>query len=863
MAEFFTGSDVGKSGLQVKKTTGTPDVRGVTEIQLDSNLTLTPNGGGSVTVQSTGGGSGGVTSVGLTETGSALTITGSPVTTSGTINIAGAGAATDVILGDLTLGTFTDGTVTSVALTETGSALTITGSPVTSSGTINIAGAGNSGQVILGDLSLGTLTSGTVTEVSTSLTGISIADPTTTPAISGTLAVASGGTGANTLTTGGILLGAGTGIITATAQPIDGQLLIGSTGSDPVLSTLTAGTGVSINNTAGAIEISATGTGGTVTSVGLTETGSALNITGSPVTGAGTINIAGAGTSSQVVLGDLTLGTLTSGTVTSVGLTETGSALNITGSPVTGAGTINIAGAGTSSQVVLGDLTLGTLTSGTVTNVSTTLSGISITNPTTTPAISGTLEVASGGTGANSLTDGGILLGSGTGVITATGQPTTGQLLIGITGSDPTLATLTAGTGVAIDDTTTPGAIEISATGSGGTVTSVGLTGGSALTITGSPVTSSGTINIAGAGTSSQVVLGDLTLGTLTSGTMSSFDLTGDNSITDIISNGDTVDIAGGTAITTVGNGPATGSVTVNLDDTAVTPATYGSATQVGQFTVDQQGRITSATNVTIAGGGGSGVDVENSGVALGTATTLNFSTNLAASLLGSTATITASGGSGSGNQPVYKAHDGSASPYWGNNIRLLQDRTGAGGDPDMVNLNDFSYFTPLYNNQTNTGAASANNFQMSGDNNPTGGGRNTTGFVLEVGAEFVLGCGIDNDNKTYPQTIYDFDEYNSNLGGGTITKEAYWISNLNLTGLDNSTLGSLQPGIDIFTKALVKTYNPTDLGKFYVTNNGNITAVYAGEYTGPKGGATYDLFLIKDFGFNYQSGESTLIALQ
>ncbi len=158
MANKYTGSDAGKAGLEVKKTTGTPDVKGVTEIQLDTNLTLTDNGNGGVTIQSSGGGGGsGVTSVGLTETGDALTITNSPITTSGDINIAGAGSSSQVILGDLSLGTFTDGTVTSVGLTESGSALTITGSPVTTSGTINIAGAGSSSQVILGDLSLGTL----------------------------------------------------------------------------------------------------------------------------------------------------------------------------------------------------------------------------------------------------------------------------------------------------------------------------------------------------------------------------------------------------------------------------------------------------------------------------------------------------------------------------------------------------------------------------------------------------------------------------------------------------------------------------------------------------------------------------------
>ena len=38
----------------------------------------------------------------------------------------------------------------------------------------------------------------------------------------------------------------------------------------------------------------------------------------------------------------------------------------------------------------------------------------------------------------------------------------------------------------------------------------------------------------------------------------------------------------------------------MDLDDTAVTPAAYGSATEVATFTVDQQGRLTAAADVSI-----------------------------------------------------------------------------------------------------------------------------------------------------------------------------------------------------------------------------------------------------------------------
>jgi len=111
---------------------------------------------------------------------------------------------------------------------------------------------------------------GTVTSVQVSggTTGLSASGgPITTSGtitISGTLVVANGGTGATTLTDGGVLLGSGTGAITALGQATNGQLVIGSSGADPVLATLASSGGtVTITNSAGGInlEVAANPTG--------------------------------------------------------------------------------------------------------------------------------------------------------------------------------------------------------------------------------------------------------------------------------------------------------------------------------------------------------------------------------------------------------------------------------------------------------------------------------------------------------------------------------------------------------------------------------------------------------------------------
>ena len=74
--------------------------------------------------------------------------------------------------------------------------------------------------------------------------------------------------------------------------------------------------------------------------------------------------------------------------------------------------------------------------------------------------------------------------------------------------------------------------------------------------------------------------------------------ISGDSGSDNVLLISETLRFSGNTGITVV---VANNSVDVDLDDTAVTPGSYGNTTSVPTFTVDQQGRLTAANTVNIA----------------------------------------------------------------------------------------------------------------------------------------------------------------------------------------------------------------------------------------------------------------------
>ncbi|MES2875442.1 MAG: hypothetical protein V4708_17090 [Bacteroidota bacterium] len=285
------------------------------------------------------------------------------------------------------------------------------------------------------------------------------------------------------------------------AMTLDGQLFIGSTASPHIrVATLTQGSGVTITNGNGTISISATGSGGTVTSV----SGTADRITS---TGGNTpvIDIAATyvGQSSITTLGTITTGVWTG---TTIALANGGTSAALVASnggifySTAGAGAI-LAGTATANKVLMsGSTAAPTWSTPTFPNASATTGKIIISDGTNWIASTPTYPAAAG-------TSGNVLTSDGTnwtsaaaagGGITTVGDVTTGSVAFnGTIGT--TLTSTLAGFSL------------LAANNSGGVGGPVSLTGGAtsnAGSIGGTVIVRGGAGNTTGAGGLASVIGG-------------------------------------------------------------------------------------------------------------------------------------------------------------------------------------------------------------------------------------------------------------------------------------------------------------------------------------------------------------------
>lgn len=200
------------------------------------------NSSGIVTLlASSAGATATVSSVAQTFTGGLISVSGSPITTSGTLALTVAGTSGGVPY-------FSSGSTWASSAALAANALVVgggagaapatitTGTGVTTALGVN---TGSAGAFVVNGGALGTPSSGTLTNA----TGLPL-----TTGVTGTLPVANGGTGATSLTANNVLLGNGTSAVQVVAPGASGNVLT-SNGTTWQSTTPAAGVSLSANNT--------------------------------------------------------------------------------------------------------------------------------------------------------------------------------------------------------------------------------------------------------------------------------------------------------------------------------------------------------------------------------------------------------------------------------------------------------------------------------------------------------------------------------------------------------------------------------------------------------------------------------------
>lgn len=242
-----------------------------------------------------------------------------------------------------------------------------------------------------------------------------------TGVVTGILPVSLGGTGDSSVTANGVLLGNGTGALSAVAPVTSGYVLTAN------------GTGSAPSYQLG---------GGLANQPGLSVLGVTANATGAPA--------AIIGTPGQV------LRVADSGTALAFGQVDLGTSTAVTGflalTNITAIAALSVLGNGSSAA---GNVTTLVGTANQILQVNPTGTGLAFGLLNLTAAVTGIITVPHGGTGTSALTAHGLLIGNGAGVVTISAVGAAGQALIGQTGADPTWNTVSGDITLAATGTAT------------------------------------------------------------------------------------------------------------------------------------------------------------------------------------------------------------------------------------------------------------------------------------------------------------------------------------------------------------------------------------------------------------------------